>query len=80
MTACLARLELVPLSSEVAALSVSLGASYRLKAPDAIHLASAVHVGVDRFVTNNRKDFGKEIVELTVGVDPFRWLSRINRG
>lgn len=66
LTACLARLSLVPLTSEVAALSVSLGANYRLKAPDAIHLASAVQVGAERFVTNNRKDFGKEIVELKV--------------
>jgi len=66
LTACLARLTLVPLTGEIAALAVSLAAHYRLKAPDAIHLASAVQVGAERFVTNNRKDFASEISELEV--------------
>lgn len=66
LMACLGRLELIPVDRHVAALSVTLGAAYGLKAPDAIHLASAVSVGADRFITNNRKDFGKEIAELDV--------------
>ena len=66
LTACLARLELRPVDPQVAALSVALGAAYRLKPPDAIHLASAVDAGAERFVTNNRRDFDKGIVEVEV--------------
>lgn len=66
LAACLARLTLRPIDSQIAALSVSLGAAYGLKAPDAIHLASAVEAGAERFVTNNRRDFDKGIVELEV--------------
>lgn len=63
---CLAQLDLRSIDDHVAALSVTLGAAYGLKAPDAIHLASAVDTGAERFVTNNRRDFDKGIVELEV--------------
>ena len=66
LAACLARLELRPVDPQVGALSVALGAAYGLKAPDAIHLASAVDAGAERFVTNNRKDFDKGIAEVAV--------------
>lgn len=66
LLACLGRLELRPIDTQVAALSVTLGAAYGLKAPDAIHLASAVDVGAERFVTNNRKDFDKPIAEIEI--------------
>lgn len=36
---------------------------------DAVHLATAVTVRVDRFLTNNRKDFPTTIAEIDV-VDP----------
>lgn len=53
----LARLELYPLDRATAQLATGLGASYRLRAADAVHLATAIAMGADRFVTNNRKDF-----------------------
>jgi hypothetical protein len=62
----LARLDLRPLDEATANLSVALGASYDLRAPDAVHLATAVAAGADRFLTNNRRDFSKDIVEIDV--------------
>ena len=63
----LGRLMLVDIGREVALMATELAAAYRLKAPDALHLACAVHTGADAFVTNNRKDFKQaEILELQV--------------
>jgi hypothetical protein len=31
-----------------------------------VHLATAVHAGADRFITNNRRDFSPDITELDV--------------
>jgi len=67
LRACLAPLELLPVDAGVAALAVQLGAAYRLRALDAVHLATAVEAGADGFLTNNRKDFQKgRILELAV--------------
>lgn len=49
-----------------AELAVALGASYRLRAADAVHLATAVNSGAERFITNNRKDFGNDIPEIAI--------------
>lgn len=62
----LARLDLRPLDEAIAHVSVQLGARYRLRAADAVHLATAVHAGADRFITNNRRDFPRSIVEVDV--------------
>ncbi|CAN5823787.1 hypothetical protein BH23ACT2_BH23ACT2_19360 [soil metagenome] len=62
----LARLELLPVEPAVADLSVVLGATYRLRAADATHLATAVHAGADRFITNNTRDFVGEISEIAI--------------
>lgn len=62
----LARLELRPIDLATVELAVSLGASYRLRAADAIHLATAVAAGADRFITNNKADFAKSITEVDV--------------
>lgn len=62
----LQRLHLHPLDEAIADLSVTLGAKHRLRAPDAVHLATAVRAGADRFITNNRRDFPKTIAELDV--------------
>ena len=62
----LARLTLIAPDVSTSYTAVTLGASYGLKALDALHLATAVQAGAERFVTNNRKDFGKAIVELTI--------------
>lgn len=45
LAACLGRIDVKPVDRQVAALSVTLGAAYDLKAPDAIHLATAVEAG-----------------------------------
>lgn len=67
LTASLSYLQLIAVDDKVAELAASLGAGYRLKAIDAVHLASAVRAGADLFVTNNRKDFDRSlVVELEV--------------
>jgi predicted nucleic acid-binding protein len=49
-----------------AELATALGAAYRLRAADAVHLATAVNAGADRFITNNAADFPKTITEVDV--------------
>lgn len=62
----LGRLDLRPVDGSTAELAAALGASYGLRAADAVHLATAVAAGADRFLTNNRKDFPRSIVEIDV--------------
>ena len=63
----LSRLDLRPVDRAVASLAATFGARYRLRAADAIHLATAVHHGADRFITNNRRDFdGDQLTEIDV--------------
>lgn len=66
LTALLARLDLRPLDEATAELAVALGAAYGLRAADAVHLATAVGVGADRFLTNNRRHFPQTISEINV--------------
>lgn len=66
LTGLLARLDLVPLDEVTAELAVALEASYNLRAADAVHLATAVAAGADRFLTNNRSDFPKAITEVAI--------------
>ena len=66
LAALLGRLELQPLDEATARLAAALGASYRLDAPDAVHLATAVAAGADRFLTNNRRDFPEGIAEIAI--------------
>lgn len=66
LVALLARLDLRPLDRSTAELATVLSASYGLRAADATHLATAVAVGADRFVTNNRRDFRPGITEIDV--------------
>lgn len=66
LEALLARLDLRPVDRQVAETAVVLGAKYRLRAADAVHLATAVVVGADRFITNNKADFRKSIEEVDV--------------
>jgi predicted nucleic acid-binding protein len=47
-------------------LALDLAAKYRLKCPDAIHLATAVIGGADRFLTNNHRDFSETVEEIDV--------------
>lgn len=62
----LVRIDLLPTTRAAAARSTVLAAKYGLRAADAIHLATAIEAGADRFVTNNRRDFGKHIEEIDV--------------
>jgi predicted nucleic acid-binding protein len=62
----LARLTLLPCDHATAELSSALGAAHKLKAADAVHLATAVRAGADRFVTNNKKDFPQTIEEIEI--------------
>jgi predicted nucleic acid-binding protein len=62
LTDILATLELTPMDASVAALAAQFGAAYKLKAPDAVHLASAVSVGADALITNNSRDFDPAVI------------------
>jgi predicted nucleic acid-binding protein len=59
-------LDLRPFDLDLAEHAVALGARYRLHAPDAIHLATAIQADADRFITNNRKDFPRSIEEIKI--------------
>jgi predicted nucleic acid-binding protein len=62
----LGRLDLRPTDEATAQLATALGAAYGLRAADAVHLATAVSAGADRFITNNSSDFAKTITEVDV--------------
>jgi predicted nucleic acid-binding protein len=62
----LGRLDLRPVDRATAELATALAVKYGMKAADAIHLATAVAVGADRFLTNNRRDFSPTITEVSV--------------
>lgn len=62
----LGKLDLRPVDEETANLAVTLGATYGLRAVDAVHLATAVGMGADRFLTNNRRDFYQTIDEVEI--------------
>ncbi len=64
--ALLRRLELRSVDVVTADLAADLGARYRLRAADAVHLATAVQADADRFITNNQRDFPKTIAEVDV--------------
>lgn len=66
LASLVSRLELRPVDTATAELATALGSTYKLRSPDAVHLATAVSSGADRFVTNNRKDFGQSIVEIAI--------------
>jgi predicted nucleic acid-binding protein len=59
-------IELRPVDAATADLATALSARHALRTVDAVHLATAVLAGADRFITNNRKDFGASITEIDV--------------
>ena len=59
----IARIELVAADERVCTLAAAIGATYGLRAADAVHLATAIGVGADAFLTNNRKDFKPDAIE-----------------
>jgi predicted nucleic acid-binding protein len=62
----LARLDLRPVDRATAELATALSSRYRLRAADATHLATAVSLGADRFITNNQRDFPAAITEIGI--------------
>lgn len=64
--AVLGRLDLRPVDEAVAELAAALGAAHGLRAGDAVHLATAVADGADRFITNNSSGFSKAITEIDI--------------
>jgi hypothetical protein len=62
----LARLDLRPVDRATAELATALSSRYRLRAVDATHLATAVSLGADRFITNNKRDFPSAITEIQI--------------
>jgi predicted nucleic acid-binding protein len=62
----LARLDLRPVDRATAELATALASRYRLQAADATHLATAVGIGADRFITNNQRDFSATISEIRI--------------
>jgi predicted nucleic acid-binding protein len=66
LSSLLGRLDLLPTDEATAELATALGVAYGLRAVDAVHLATAVGAGADRFLTNNRSDFPKSITEIDV--------------
>jgi uncharacterized protein len=46
--------EVVEISREILDIAASLRAQYAFRSPDAIHLATAIHVGADQFLTADR--------------------------
>jgi predicted nucleic acid-binding protein len=62
----LARLDLRPVDRATAELATALSSRYRLRAADATHLATAVSLGADRFITNNQRDFPASITEINI--------------
>ena len=43
-----------------------LGARYKLRLADAMHLATAISMRADRFITNHRTDLGPFIKEIEI--------------
>lgn len=66
LEALLARLDLRPVDQATAELATALGAAHGLRAADAVHLATAVGSGADRFITNNRRHFARAIAEIDI--------------
>jgi predicted nucleic acid-binding protein len=66
LTGLLARLDLRPVDRATAERATALASRYRLKTVDATHLATAVGLGADRFITNNKRDFDAKIKEIDV--------------
>jgi predicted nucleic acid-binding protein len=66
LASLLARIDLRPVDRATADLATALSARYGLHAADAVHLATAIGIGADRFITNNRRDFPETITELRV--------------
>lgn len=59
-------LEIKPLTLALVDIASDLRAKYRLSTPDAIHLATAIDFGADKFITNDRNL--KKVKEIDIKV------------
>jgi predicted nucleic acid-binding protein len=48
-------LSVVPIGPEVAEIASDLRAAHNLRTPDALHMATAIHSGVDAFISGDRR-------------------------
>jgi predicted nucleic acid-binding protein len=48
-------LSVVPIGPEVAEIASDLRAAHNLRTPDALHMATAIHAGVDAFISGDRR-------------------------
>jgi len=62
----LSRIDLRPVDRATADLATALASKYGLRAADATHLATAVGLGAERFITNNQRYFPRAITEVKV--------------
>ncbi len=60
------RITLLATDQATAELATALGASCGLCAADAVHLATAVNAGAERFITNNKADFSRSSTEIAI--------------
>jgi predicted nucleic acid-binding protein len=66
----LTRIDLRPVDRSTADLATALASKYGLRAADATHLATAVGLGAERFISNNQRDFPQAITEVNVTYPP----------
>ncbi|MDQ3763631.1 MAG: PIN domain-containing protein [Actinomycetota bacterium] len=66
LTSLLSRLQLRVLDAVTAEVATSLAASHCLHAAGAVHLATAIVAGADRFITNNWRDFPDTLTEIDI--------------
>jgi predicted nucleic acid-binding protein len=66
LAAFLSRLDLLPVDRTTAELATALCGRHRLRVADATHLATAISIGADRFITNNRRDFPASISDVAI--------------
>lgn len=57
--------QVLPISADIAEIAADLRARYNLRTPDAIQMATALHMGCDAFLTNNGKHF-RRVTDLQV--------------
>lgn len=66
LAALLARLDLRPVDRAIAELATVVASKYGLRAADATHLATAISIGAERFITNNQRDFPASLREIDI--------------
>ena len=60
-------IQLVDINKKTALLAAKIRADYNIKAPDALHLASAIEAGADTFITTDKK-LPRKVGKLTIKV------------